>query len=260
MPLRKVADFYDEPGMRWSLRSVGPHLHPGSEESTVALALRAAEYGMVRRGRILDVASALGAPARFVARKFAATVLCVDMDRRMHAAAAATNAQEGLTRAVQPVLARTEALPFRDASCDGAWSEDAMCHMDRIPVMCEVARVLKPGAIFAFTDFIAMPSITVEDLHALQREWAFPSISSLSEYVADLAAQGFDVLLAEDRTQAVLRGRPEPMPDDDAWWREFAVRWGEAEAEGRLAAGRRWQGMIQGGRSGYGMFIGRRIA
>ena len=42
MDSRSVADFYDEPGMQWSLRSVGSHLHPGSEEATVVEAKRTA--------------------------------------------------------------------------------------------------------------------------------------------------------------------------------------------------------------------------
>ena len=86
-----VAEFYNEPGMQWSLRSVGTHLHPGGEEATVALAERAAAAGFAASGIVLEVASALGGPARFIARRFASTVVCVDMDRRMHRAAMAAN-------------------------------------------------------------------------------------------------------------------------------------------------------------------------
>jgi sarcosine/dimethylglycine N-methyltransferase len=213
---------------------------------------------MARGGIILEVASALGAPARYIARRFSSMVVCVDMDPRMHAAAAAVNRLEGVHRIVQPVLARTERLPLADGSCDGAWSQDAMCHMDKPAVLAEVARVLKPGAVFAFTDFIAERSITPGDLEMLKRLWAFPSLFTLPRYSAALTESGFEVLHAEDRTKAVLAQRTRGLPDDEAWWREFASRWGPAEAQARLEAGAAWQSLLEGGRAGYGMFIARR--
>lgn len=257
---RTVAEFYDDPGMEWSLRSVGLHLHPGSEEATAALAARASAAGFARGGTILDVASALGAPARFVARRFASSVVCVDMDRRMHEAGASAARHEGLIRLVQPVLARTERLPLRDESCDGAWSQDALCHMDKAAVLAEVARVLKPGAVLAFSDFIARPSLTDGDRDVLRRVWAFPSLFSLPDYVTHLDRLGFELLLAEDRTSAILSDRPQGLPDDEAWWSAFARRWGQAEVDARLEAGRVWQSMLRDGRAGYGMFIARRTA
>src|SRR5215470_614960 len=72
-------------------------------------------------GAILDLASALGGPARFLARRFAATVICLDLNPRMHAALMRAARAEGLTLCCLPVLARTERLPLATASCDGAW-------------------------------------------------------------------------------------------------------------------------------------------
>ena len=157
-PWHETHGVYDDSGMAWSLRSVGPHLHPGSEEATVALAARAAQYGLKSGGRILEIASALGAPARFVARRFSSTVICVDRDLRMHRALQAAAAAEQLSLRCLPVRSVTEQLPLRTACMDGAWSQDAMCHMDKPAVVRECARVLRPGAIFAFSDWIARPA------------------------------------------------------------------------------------------------------
>lgn len=259
MTNRTVSEFYDEPGMEWSLRNVGTHLHPGGEEATVVLATRAASFGFCQGGgAIVEVASALGAPARFVARRFACYVVCVDMDRRMHRSARQANTAEGLHRMVWPVLARTERLPLQDASMDGAWSQDALCHMDKPAVVGEVGRVLKPGAVFAFTDFVARDGITSEDLEALRRTWAFPSLFELDRYRETLRSAGMEVLLEEDRTADALAGRPQRRPDDDEWWSAFATRWGEHEATARMDAGRLWQALLQSGRAGYGLFVARK--
>jgi SAM-dependent methyltransferase len=213
---------------------------------------------MARGGVIVEVASALGAPARFVARRFGTTVVCIDMDPRMHAAAAETNRQEGLQHIVRPVLARTEWLPLATGSCDGAWSQDALCHMDKSPVLREVARVLKNGGVFAFTDFIAKPAMTEADLQVLRQLLAFPSVFSIPRYVAELDACGFEVQLAEDRTDVLLANRTRGQADDEIWWRDFRERWGAPELQRRIEAGQAWQSLLQSGRSGYGMFIARR--
>jgi hypothetical protein len=130
--------------------------------------------------------------------------------------------------------------------------------MDKPPVLAEVARVLKPGAIFAFTDFVARRSATPEDLDTLHRLWAFPSLFTVAHYVQVLDSLGFEVLLAEDRTAALLATRGGGLADDAAWWAEFGARWGQAELEARLEAGRVWQDLLRAGRTGYGMFIARR--
>ncbi len=255
---RSVGEFYDEPGMKWSLRSVGRHLHPGSEEATVNLAARADAAGFAHGGVIVEIASALGAPARFVARRFASRVVCVDMDRRMHTAAMAANRDQGMDRLVQPVLARAERLPLANVSCDGAWSQDALCHMDKAAVLAEVGRVLKPGSVLAFTDFIARPSITEHDLAGLKRLWAFPSLFTVPTYVSQLDRLGFEVMLAEDRTTAIAAQRRGGLPDDDLWWNDFVQKWGAAQANARLEAGQAWQSLLLAGRTGHATFIARK--
>ncbi len=258
-PLRAVSDFYDEPQIAWSTRTVGRHLHPGSEDATVELARRAAHHGFPGGGLILDVASALGEPARFLARRFSATVVCVDMDPRMHAAALHTSRTEGLGLRCQPVLARTERLPLAAASIDGAWSQDAMCHMEKPPVVEEVARVLRPGGVFAFSDWIAHTGLTDDDRANLRRLWAFPSLLSIPDYVALLDRSGFEVLLAEERTRAVIGDRRlDPPMDQELWELAFVRRFGEAELERQRGPSVLWRDLIVSGRTGYAMFIGRK--
>ena len=257
--VRAAADIYTEPGVEWYVRVCGTHLHPGVEEATVALAERAVHYGFPVGGSILDIASALGGPARFLARRFAATVICIDFNPRMHATLTTVAQAEGLTGRCRPVLARTELLPLATASCDAAWSQDALCHMDKPAVLAEVARVLRPDAPFAFTDFIARSGLQREDAEALAQEWGFPSLLRLPQYVAQLDACGFEVLLAEDRTRVVAAQTPEIRPADQKEWEAaFAARHGDAERQRQRAMGKGWLALLQAERAGYGMFVCRR--
>lgn len=258
VPLRAVSDIYDEPWVAWTVRTAGLHLHPGRELATARLAERAIQFGFPPGGRILEVASALGGPARFLARQFSATIICLDMSLPMHAALTTAANAEGLSRRCLSVCARTERMPLADASLDAAWSQDAMCHMDKSAVVAEVSRVLKPGAIFAFTDWIARRRLEPEDAASLAALWGFPSLLRLAEYAALLDQCGFDLLLAEDRTPALSSFRAGAPWDDDLFAEDFARRWGPGEVQRQRAPGEVWQTLMRDGKTGVGMFIGRR--
>ena len=256
--VRDVADFYDEPGVQWMLREAGTHLHPGREDATVALAARAEAFGFPGGGRVLELASALAGPARYLARRFGARILCIDGNPRMHAAALTSLRYEGLALRVNLLLARTERLPLGPATCDGAWSQDALCHMDKPAVVAEAARVLRPGSVFAFTDWIARGVLTADQRSELARLWGFPSVLRLADYVALLDSAGFEVLVAEDRTPAISAPQY-PRPDDQARWEQaFAARYGEAELTRQQTPNRYWRELVGAGHTGYGLFIARR--
>lgn len=255
--LRDVHDFYDGPQMELALRGVGPHLHPGSEDATVALAGHAAQFIPAVHGLFVDLGSALGGPGRYLARRFAATVVGIDGDIRMHEGAASVARREGLDLRLWPVLARTERIPLRSASVDVAWSQDAMCHMDKAAVLAEVARMLKPGGHFVFSDWIAKGGFSDEDAAELRRLWAFPSLWTLEQYSHGLEAAGFEVLLVEDRTAKLPAAAAEPL-DQARWEARFVQRWGEGELERQRAPLRAWRGMVRDGRTGFGAFVARK--
>ena len=85
----------------------------------------------------------------------------------------------GLTR--RKVGAKLPACPYSLApntfpcvrKLRGAWSQDALWHMEKATVLTEVASVLQRDAVFAFTDFIARSRLTSEDCDTLARGWGF---------------------------------------------------------------------------------------
>lgn len=256
--LRPLSEVYDAPAMEWSLRAVGPHLHPGSEETTVDLAKIGARFGLGSGQLVLDVASALGAPGRFLARRFGARVVGLDLDPVMHAGARAAARVEAMDLVCFQVRGRTERMPFRDASFDAAWSQDALCHMEQRLVFPEVARVLRPGAPFVFSDWVARPGLSRDDRLALKREWGFPTLHSIAGYVALLTRTGFEVLLAEDVTDIHLARSSGPNPDLEAWTARHRERWGAGAAD-RLAVPGAWRTIVGEGRAGYARFAARRL-
>jgi SAM-dependent methyltransferase len=257
-PLRVLGDFYDDPNLAWSLYAVGTHLHSGGEDATVALAARAASFDFPTGGRVLDVASALGGPARYVARRFGASVVCVDGTRRMHERALRFHQLEETTLRCPLLLARTERLPLADGCCDAAWSEDALCHMDKPTVLAEIARVLRPGALFAFSDWIARVPLTADQSAVLAASWSFPALLSVTEYLRLLDDRGFDVLAAEDYTAEVVRVRAPAAPDRPAWEETFVKRYGPAEVDRQRVPFDLWRSLVTANVTGHARFIARR--
>ena len=133
--------FYDAPTIDWSLRTVGSHLHPGGEEATVLLAQRADSHGFPSGARVLDLGSGLGAPSRFLARRFAATVVGVDIERGSQLSARAGADTEGLGARCPLLLGVGEALPLAAGAFDAAWSQDALCHMHKQPSLVPGHRI-----------------------------------------------------------------------------------------------------------------------
>ena len=208
---------------------------------------------------MLDLGSGLGAPARFIARRFAASVVSLDAEPNSQSAARLHAAAEGLSARCPQVLGLGEALPFAGGVFDAAWSQDALCHMRKERTLGEVARVVRGGGLFVFSDWLARDRLTAGELRELELRWSFPSLLRLGEYAALLDASGFDLLLAEDVTH--LRGPRRSVPEDQgAWEAIFARRHGGDRLTEQEARGRSWVELLEAGRTGYGMFVAKRRA
>lgn len=105
------------------------------------------------RTRVLDIGSGYGGAARFLARAFGCRVVALNLSEVENARARALDAEQGLDDRIEVVAGSFEAIPYPDASFDAVWSQDAILHSgDRARVLAEVARVLRPGGQFVFTD------------------------------------------------------------------------------------------------------------
>jgi hypothetical protein len=119
------------------------------------------------------------------------------------------------------------------------------------------ARV-EAGGTFAFTDWIARTALSRDDWEVLASTWGFPSLFTAGEYVGALGANGFDLLLAEDRTYSLAAHRAPAPIDQERFELDYASRWGEAELERQKAPGEAWQALALQGKTGVGMFIARK--
>jgi sarcosine/dimethylglycine N-methyltransferase len=214
-PAPDVVDFYDRHPINETqvlafardgtagLRALGPEDlwrwdqdHYGGLAAVEALAQRAAiAPGMA----VLDVCAGLGGPARFLAHRFGARVTGVDLTHSRCAAGARLTALVRLGPLVRHVRGDAQVLPFRSRSFDAVVSQEGLLHVpDKAAVLAECARVLRPGARLAFSDWIARPRLEDNERRRLSEWMAAVALQSIDGYRTRLARAGFDGIVAED--------------------------------------------------------------
>jgi ubiquinone/menaquinone biosynthesis C-methylase UbiE len=196
--LRDVQAVYGGPeGDLWE-QLMGQQIHIGGFQSSMDLAERAG-IGAGMTG--IDLCCCNGAGMRFLVRfrnvarmqGVDATATVVDRGRRR-------SAEEGLDGRIQFVLADVTRTGLPDHTADFVWGEDAWCYVvDKPALIREAVRLTRPGGTIAFTDWVEGPArLTEPEAARLGRFMKFPNVESIEGYQALLAANGCQVVAAED--------------------------------------------------------------
>ena len=151
------------------------------------------KLGTVAGRRVLDLGAGYGGAARVLAGLHGAHVTCLNLSKVENARNRALTRQAGLENSISVVDGSFDDLPFGDAAFDVVWSQDAILHApDRVAVLDEIARVLKPGGALVFTD--PMQADVLDDKSALQPIYDrihLSDLASVAFYRAALIERGF---------------------------------------------------------------------
>jgi SAM-dependent methyltransferase len=155
----------------------------------------------------------MGGPARYLAQNFGCRVMGIDLTASRVEGAKRLTELVGLSEVVQFHNADALANPFSDAHFDAVIGQEAWCHIpDKARLIAECVRVTKAGGHVAFTDILERRALNAETAARLQRDMGFAELGSLSGYGDLLAANGCEVIEAEDVSDhwaVVLRQRLE---------------------------------------------------
>ena len=194
--LEDVRAVYAGPGGElWELL-MGEQIHVGGEADTATLAQRA-EIGV--GSHVLDLCSALGGPARSLARRFGCRVTGLDATPRMVDEAVRRTAAVGLEDLVSFRLGDALATPFPADSFDVVVGQDAWCYVtDKARLIAECARVVRPGGRVAFTDWLETGPMSGVEWEALHQFMVFPYMETLDGYTELIKGAGLTLVGAED--------------------------------------------------------------
>ncbi len=172
--------------------------HIGGREAT---AHAVAKLGLDAAAHVLDVGCGIGGAARYIAAETGCRVTGVDLTPEFIDVAQRLTELTGLDDRIAYECASALDMPFEDGAFDAAFTlHVAMNIPERAALYGEIARVMKPGAIFCIYDVMKAGA---GDL-AYPVPWAkTPATSHLTtadEMRGLLDTAGFDVSEVEDRS------------------------------------------------------------
>jgi ubiquinone/menaquinone biosynthesis C-methylase UbiE len=176
----------------------------GLEATLEAAALMPAGPGV----HVLDIGSGIGGPARYVAGCFGCKVTGIDLTAEFCEVAAHLTRLLDMEDQVEFNLGDALAMPFADASFEGAYSMNVSMNIaDKNAFYKEIRRVLKPGGWLVLSEIAkgdgAEPDYPTPWAASAQTSF----LSTPEETRRGLAEAGFDVLkLHSTRDQAIAFG------------------------------------------------------
>lgn len=237
---QEVADYYDH-AIPLINRLAGVNVHLGywlsdDDPSSVAEATdRLTDMVLHRLGvrpgdRVLDVGCGLGRPAVRLAERADVQVVGIATSKNLITEATALAAASGVGDRVVFDIADAADLPYRAGEFDAAFAIESIVHMpDRPVVYAELARVLRPGARIAVTDFYERTPLAGRRLDVVEAYRRFTMNSSflkLEEYLGMLRAAGFVPSEFYDITERTARHHREVMAEVDRQRDELEALYG----------------------------------
>lgn len=197
-----VVEFYEK-RLEDSIKSFIPlSYHPGGSETTRRL-IEKANIG--ENSIVLDVASGTGETAVYIATNFGSSVIGIDLSRKMVDYANVFAKTAGLDQKISFILADAERMPLKDNFFDAAISECTLCLVpDMLRVLCEMRRVIKPGAKVVVSDIVLAEKLPVELANTVLYSSCISGAKTLNEYILSFEKAGLKSIEVEDVTKSVI--------------------------------------------------------
>ena len=237
---------------------VGLYQSPTEEiapASVRTVATMASKGQFTKNTHVLDVGAGYGGAARYLARTYGCRVTCLNLSEVENDRNRQHNREQGLDHLIDVVDGSFEDLPFDDNQFHIIWSQDAMLHSgDRVRVLQEVSRVMKPGGEFIFTDPMAADNADKKGLKPILDRLHLESMGSPSFYRRELNRLGMDTVEFDDRTPQLATHYGRVLEETERREADISKHVSQ-EYLARMKAGlRHW---VDGGRAGnlaWGIF------
>jgi len=153
---------------------------------------------------LLDIGSGIGGPARYMAQRFSCRVTGIDLTAEYCEVARHLTRLLAMESQVEFELGDALAMPFADATFDGAYSMNVSMNIaDKAALYGEVRRVLRPGSWLMLSELAKGPGAPLD----YPTPWAATASTSFlatpEETRNSLEAAGFEIVQFRETTEAV---------------------------------------------------------
>lgn len=194
----------------------GEDIHIGlyaSEREDIATASRRTVERLADRlenlrsdSQVLDIGSGYGGAARYLAKRFGCKVVALNLAEKENQRNRELSEAAGVGELVNVVDGSFENIPLENESVDAVWSQDAILHSGkREQVIAEVARVLKPGGEFVFTDPMESGNCGRNDLEPVLARIHLDTLGSPEFYHRTAHSNGLELVAWEEKTPQLIR-------------------------------------------------------
>jgi SAM-dependent methyltransferase len=149
----------------------------------------------------IDLCCCNGAGMRFLVRfRKVASMVGVDVTESVVERGRGICREEGLNDRIKLVLADACESGLPSACADFIWSEDAWCYLvDKPKLIAEAARLVRPGGVIAFTDWVEGPAgLTESEVLRFLGMMSFANVQDIRCYSSLLSTNGCNLRVAED--------------------------------------------------------------
>lgn len=148
--------------------------------------------------RIIDIGGGYGGAMRYLAHQFGCSSVVLNLSEKENERDRAMNVEQKVDHLIEVKDGDFANIPYPDASFDAAWSQDAILHSDdRGRVIKEVARVLKPGGRFVFTDPMQTDNAPTDELRPIYERIHLESLASPGFYKKAAQEAGLKLIAFE---------------------------------------------------------------
>jgi tocopherol O-methyltransferase len=246
----------------------GNHIHHGlwlrgdetkEEAQDQLIDYVARKAGIPRGATILDIGCGFGGTSIYLARHYgAATTGITISDVQVQMAQEAAKKEGANSRFLRmDAEAMTFAEPF-----DVLWSTESISHyQDRGKFFPSAAQLLKPGGVFALTDWFKRPGLTPAEERkyiAPIDEGMFVRLAEMDRYEEWLRSAGLEIVFREDLTKACAKSWDLALDivADPSFW-VLAAKLGRDFVK-NLRSFRAMRAAFASGAFVYGMFVGQK--
>ncbi len=154
---------------------------------------------------VLDIGAGYGGMARYLVKNTGCQVDCLNLSQVQNQRHQQLNQLQGLTDKIRIIEGNFEAIPAAEQHYDVVLSQDAILHSgDRLQVFKEVARVLKSGGEFIFTDPMQSDHCPPSILQPVLDRLNLDSMGSIGFYTQTAATVGLETIQIIEMTEQLV--------------------------------------------------------